>query len=101
MYLFSSFGIVSESSAAPVPPVFTTDASIRLLESACEHATSKYLTQIYAMCFMGRIVELACDRATNFVVQRLLASMGDPSEVSRNFMFCIVCTHTLSHGFCV
>ncbi|XP_034230095.1 nucleolar protein 9 [Thrips palmi] len=74
-----------ESSTAAVPPVFTTDASVRLLESALEQASSKYVTQIYANCFMGRIFDLACDLATNFAVQRLLACMGDPSEFENIF----------------
>ena len=69
-----------------ISPVFSTDASIRLLEAALEHASSKYVTQMYAMCFMGHIVDLACDQATNFSVQKLLAYISDKSEVS---IFCL------------
>lgn len=74
-----------ELTTAEVPPVFTTDASIRLLEAVLSQATSKYVTQVYALCFMGRLVHLATDRATNFAVQRLLACVGDQSEFERIF----------------
>lgn len=70
-----------------VPSVFTTDASVRLLEATLEHATCKYVTQIYAMCFMGHAIDLACDQATNFSVQRLLASIGDKNEVNLSIYF--------------
>ncbi|XP_026272695.1 nucleolar protein 9 [Frankliniella occidentalis] len=68
-----------------ISPVFTTDASIRLLEAALEHASTKYVTQIYAMCFMGHLIDLATDLATNFCVQRLLASISDKNEFEALF----------------
>ncbi|KAK3918271.1 Nucleolar protein 9 [Frankliniella fusca] len=68
-----------------ISPVFTTDASIRLLEAALEYASSKYVTQMYAMCFMGHLIDLATDLATNFCVQRLLASISDKNEFEALF----------------
>lgn len=63
-----------------VPKVFSSEPSLRLLEAALSQASSKYVTQMYAMCFMGRLTELGKDNTANFSVQRLLARFQDKVE---------------------
>lgn len=55
-----------------LPKVFTTEPSIRLLETLLVSAGPKLLTQIYAKLFASRLIELSDMRSANFAVQKLL-----------------------------
>lgn len=55
-----------------LPKVFTTEPSIRLLETLLVSAGPKLLTQIYVKLFSSRLVELSGMRSANFAVQKLL-----------------------------
>ncbi|XP_068625242.1 nucleolar protein 9 [Battus philenor] len=55
-----------------LPPVFTSEAPVRLLEAALFVAKKKMYTQIYAKCFINRLGQLATMPMLNFTVQRLI-----------------------------
>ncbi|KAG4066185.1 hypothetical protein HA402_014485 [Bradysia odoriphaga] len=55
-----------------LPKVFTTEPSIRLLETLLVSAGPKLLTQIYVKLFSSRLIELSDMRSANFAVQKLL-----------------------------
>lgn len=55
-----------------LPKVFTTEPSIRLLETLLISAGPKLLTQIYVKLFSSRLIELSDMRSANFAVQKLL-----------------------------
>ncbi|VVC86378.1 unnamed protein product, partial [Leptidea sinapis] len=54
-----------------LPPVFTSEPAVRLLEVALFVAKKKTYTQIYARCFINRLGQLATMKMLNFTVQRL------------------------------
>lgn len=60
---------------ANLPKVFTTEPSIRLLESLLLSAGPKLLTQIYVKLFSSRLIELSDLRSANFAVQKLLENI--------------------------
>lgn len=55
-----------------LPKVFTTEPSVRLLETLLISAGPKLLTQIYVKLFASRLIELSDMRSANFAVQKLL-----------------------------
>ncbi|XP_045540451.1 nucleolar protein 9 [Papilio machaon] len=55
-----------------LPPVFQSEAAVRLLEAALFVAKKKLYTQIYAKCFINRLGQLATVKTLNFTVQRLI-----------------------------
>ncbi|KAL4702912.1 hypothetical protein ACJJTC_005140 [Scirpophaga incertulas] len=59
-------------AASTLPPVFHSQASVRLLEAALFVAKKKMYTQIYAKCFINRLHLLATRPMLNFTVQRLI-----------------------------
>ncbi|CAG9571088.1 unnamed protein product [Danaus chrysippus] len=62
----------SSSSDCPLPPVFKTESSVRLLEAALFVSSKKSYTQIYARCFINRLAQLCTMSMLNFTVQRLI-----------------------------
>lgn len=58
-----------------LPKVFTTEPSIRLLETLLISAGRKLLTQIYVKLFSSRLIELSDMRSANFAVQKLLENI--------------------------
>ncbi|KAL0811657.1 hypothetical protein ABMA28_009107 [Loxostege sticticalis] len=62
--------IVNDTSN--LPPVFSDQAAVRLLEAALFVAKKKMYTQIYAKCFINRLGQLATVPMLNFTVQRLV-----------------------------
>lgn len=58
-----------------LPKVFTTEPSIRLLETLLMSAGPKLLTQIYVKLFSSRLIELSDMRSANFAVQKLLENI--------------------------
>lgn len=65
-----------------LPIVFMSKPAMMLLETALQVARSKMFTQIYAKCFVGKLVELAKMRSTNFTVQKLLTHCEEKVEVT-------------------
>lgn len=61
-----------DNIVAKLPKVFTTEPSIRLLETLITSAGPKLLTQIYVKLFSSRLIELSAMRSANFAVQKLL-----------------------------
>ncbi|CAK1543645.1 unnamed protein product [Leptosia nina] len=55
-----------------LPPVFESEAAVRLLEAALFVVKKKTYTQIYARCFINRLSQLAAMPMLNFTVQRLI-----------------------------
>lgn len=64
-----------DRSTLKLPKVFTTEPSIRLLETLTISAGPKLLTQIYAKLFSSRLIELSSMRSANFAVQKLLENI--------------------------
>lgn len=62
----------TEPSPPSLPKVFSSQSSVRLLESVLAAAGPKLLTQLYGKLFAGRLQTLSESRATNFSVQKLL-----------------------------
>lgn len=62
--------------------VFKSKPAMMLLETALQVSKSKSYTQIYAMCFVNKLKELALDRNTNFAVQKLITYCSEKVEVS-------------------
>ncbi|KAJ6647162.1 Nucleolar protein 9 [Pseudolycoriella hygida] len=58
-----------------LPKVFTTEPSIRLLETLLLTAGPKLLTQIYLKLFSSRLIELSDLKSANFAVQKLLENI--------------------------
>lgn len=71
----------AEAENKTLPNVFMSKPAMMLLETAIQVAKSKMFTQIYAKCFVGRLVALAKMRSTNFTVQKLLAHCEEKVEV--------------------
>lgn len=67
-----------------LPDVFMSKPSMMLLETAIQVARAKMYTQIYAKCFVGRLVQLAKMRSTNFTVQKLLTRCEEKVEVGNS-----------------
>lgn len=63
-----------------LPSVFTSEASVRCLETLITVAGSKLLTQIYAKLFSGRLVKLSLMRLANFSVQKLLENVKEKAD---------------------
>lgn len=72
--------IVSE-----LPTVFTTEPSIRLLETLISVAGPKLLTQLNCMLFTGRIKILSLHKSANFSLQKLLNNMKEQAEFESLF----------------
>uniref|UniRef100_A0A336MV57 CSON007740 protein n=1 Tax=Culicoides sonorensis TaxID=179676 RepID=A0A336MV57_CULSO len=64
----------------PLPKVFTTESSIRLLEVLLSVAGAKLLTQLNAMLFTGRLKILCLHPSANFSVQKLLQNVKEEAE---------------------
>lgn len=65
-------GAGDAAATVALPKVFSSQSSIRLLESLLAAAGPKLSTQLYAQLFAGRLQHLSHLRATNFSVQKLL-----------------------------
>lgn len=70
-----------------LPIVFMCKPAMMLLEAAIQVARSKMFTQIYAKCFVGKLVKLAKMRSTNFTVQKLLNHCEEKVEVLGFFCY--------------
>lgn len=70
-----------EGETNKLPNVFMSKPAMMLLETALQVARSKMFTQIYAKCFVGRMVKLVKMRSTNFTVQKLLSHCEEKVEV--------------------
>lgn len=57
----------------------------RLLEVVISVASTKHFTQIYAKCFINRLVQLSCHPTANFAVQKLIRYAQEKSEVCNFF----------------
>ncbi|KAL3287548.1 hypothetical protein HHI36_002016 [Cryptolaemus montrouzieri] len=66
-------------------PVFLTTSSLMVLEVYIQVAPQKNFTQLYAKCFIGRLVKLAKIRNTNFAVQKLIMHCQEKSEFESIF----------------
>ncbi|KAJ8710416.1 hypothetical protein PYW07_009782 [Mythimna separata] len=64
-----------------LPPVFDSEAAVRLLEAALFVSKKKTYTQIYARCFINRLGQLASMPMLNYTVQRLI----DNCDVKEEF----------------
>ncbi|CAH0597091.1 unnamed protein product [Chrysodeixis includens] len=71
----------SAASTADLPPVFTSEPAVRLLEAALFVSKKKTYTQIYARCFINRLGQLAALPMLNYTVQRLI----DNCDVKEEF----------------
>lgn len=79
------------TSDSKLPDVFMSKSCMMLLEVALQLAPSKLFTQIYAKCFVGKILKLSKLRATNFSVQKLFTHVTEKVEFES--MFEEVCEH--------
>lgn len=68
-----------------LPKVFTTEPSIRLLETLISVAGPKLLTQLNCMLFTGRIKILSSHKSANFSLQKLLNNMKEQAEFESLF----------------
>lgn len=77
-----------DQSLAPpnLPPVFESEAAVRLLEALLHVARSKTYTQIYAKCFINRLAILSKLPGLNFTVQRLFDNCAEKEEVIFYFL---------------
>ncbi|XKL60055.1 hypothetical protein PGB90_001071 [Kerria lacca] len=66
-------------------PSFENDSCIRLLEVVISVASTKHFTQIYAKCFINRLVQLSCHPTANFAVQKLIRYAQEKSEFESIF----------------
>ncbi|XP_052743504.1 nucleolar protein 9 [Bicyclus anynana] len=55
-----------------LPPVFSNESAVRLLEAALFVSKKKSYTQLYARCFINRLGQLATMPMLNYTVQRLI-----------------------------
>ncbi|KAF5290920.1 hypothetical protein FQR65_LT11502 [Abscondita terminalis] len=87
--LNESFTKVSEIEVKPstsmLPDAFTSKSMIMLLETGIEVAGPKLYTQIYAMCFVNRLLTLSKMKSTNFAVQKLLNHCKEKIEFESMF----------------
>ncbi|CAG9793120.1 unnamed protein product [Diatraea saccharalis] len=60
------------TAESKLPPVFDSEAAIRLLEAALFLANNKMYTRIYEKCFVNRLCQLVSERKTAIVVQKLI-----------------------------
>ncbi|XP_026728559.1 nucleolar protein 9 [Trichoplusia ni] len=67
--------------SSDLPPVFQSEAAVRLLEAALFVSKKKTYTQIYARCFINRLGQLAAMPMLNYTVQRLI----DNCDVKEEF----------------
>lgn len=81
--------------------VFSTESSVRLLESLLMVCGEKLIGKIYKKLFISHILELSTNRNTNFTVQKLLATIKDKEkfssifdEISTNFQNLLQIGHT-------
>lgn len=63
-----------------------TDSSTHLLDAVICVASPKLFTQIYEQFFKNKLKELACNRHSNFCVQRLLEHCPDKETVGLYFL---------------
>lgn len=63
-----------------LPKVFTTESSIRLLESLLAAAGPKLMTQLYAKLFCSRLIALSEMKSANFTVQKLLDNVKQKED---------------------
>ncbi|XP_053618635.1 nucleolar protein 9 [Plodia interpunctella] len=68
-----------------LPPVFSSQPAVRLLEAALFVAKKKMYTQIYARCFINRLGQLATMPMLNFTVQRLIDNCQIKEEFEPQF----------------
>lgn len=75
----------SDETTSKLPKVFTTEPSIRLLETLLLSAGPKLLTQIYVKLFWSRLCQLSEMRSANFAVQKLLENIKEKEEFETVF----------------
>ncbi|XP_030032211.2 nucleolar protein 9 [Manduca sexta] len=68
-----------------LPPVFSSESAVRLLEAALFVADKKLYTQIYAKCFINRLGQLATLPTLNFTAQRLIDNCNVKEEFEPMF----------------
>nr|XP_023015170.1 nucleolar protein 9 isoform X1 [Leptinotarsa decemlineata]XP_023015171.1 nucleolar protein 9 isoform X2 [Leptinotarsa decemlineata] len=68
-----------------LPAAFLSTSVIMILETTLQLANSKMFSEIYRLCFEGKLPKLATTRSTNFSVQKLLLHCSNKTEFEAIF----------------